>query len=99
MNPLLIAQIIQAALALAETGSQVFTFLTTVNEKITAAQASGNDLTAADWIFINQVAASNIAAAKGYGSVTAALLAAPTSAAPAPAAAAAPGPVPEPAAS
>lgn len=77
MNPLLIAQIIQAALALAEAGSQVYAFLTSVQQRISAAQAAGTDLTAADWTFIDQAAATNLALAKGYGSLTEALTATP----------------------
>lgn len=80
MNPVLIAQIIQAALALAQAGTQVYTFLSSVSDRLRAAQAAGTDLTDADWAFIDQIASQNLAQAKGYGSVTQALLAAPVSA-------------------
>ncbi len=86
MNPLLLAQILQAAVQLAETGSQVYTFLSTVSAKIQAGQAAGTDLTPADWAYLDSLAAQNLAQIKGYASITDALLAVSASTpAPAPA--------------
>ncbi len=70
MNPLLVAQIIQAALALAEAGSEVYTFLSGVQSRITAAQAAGTDLTDADWSFLDQAASENLTKAQAFTATT-----------------------------
>ena len=79
----MILQIFEAALALADTGSQVYDFLTQVTARLSAAQASGGDLTAADWAMIDQAAAANLLKLKGYANLTSALLQSPSAPPPA----------------
>ena len=51
--------------------------------ELSAAQASGGDLTAADWAMIDQAAAANLLKLKGYANLTSALLQAPSAPPPA----------------
>lgn len=69
--------LINTLLALAQAGTQIYDFLTQLQQRVTAAQASGKDLTADDWAFIDQLAASNLAVAKGYLALSDAVAAAP----------------------
>ncbi len=75
MNVALILQILNAAVALAGEGSQIYTFLTSVVSRLQAAQAAGTDPTAQDWAYIDQLGAQYLTQLKGYESVTAAILA------------------------
>jgi len=76
MNAVVLAQILQTALALAESGTEIYNFLSSVTQRVQAAQMAGADLTVADWEFIDQAAAENLAKVLGYTSATEALLAA-----------------------
>jgi len=78
-------QLLNTLLALAQAGTQIFDFLSQIKTRVEAAQASGKDLTADDWAFIDQLAASNLAVAKGYLTLTEALAATPVAPAPVPA--------------
>lgn len=62
MSADLILKILQIALALAEAGSEVATFLTQATTRVTAAQAAGTELTDADWDFLDAAATANRAA-------------------------------------
>jgi hypothetical protein len=64
MNPLVVLQILNAALALAETGTEVASFLSQISARIQADQAAGVDISAADWSFLDAAAAANVAEAE-----------------------------------
>lgn len=70
-------QLLNTLLALAQAGTQIFDFLSQIKTRVEAAQASGKDLTVEDWAFIDQLAANNLAVAKGYLNLTDALAATP----------------------
>ncbi len=77
MNIVLILQILQAALAVAGEGTQVFNFLSSVVTRLQTAQAAGTDPTAEDWAYIDQVGAQYLTQLKGFASLTGALLSLP----------------------
>jgi hypothetical protein len=64
VNPTVILQILAAALQLAETGSEVATFLEGVATRIRNDQAAGVDVSAADWSYLDAAAATNVAEAE-----------------------------------
>lgn len=66
MNPTIVLQILQDALQLAETGSEVASFLQGVATRIKADQEAGIDVSAADWSYLDAAAAANVAQAEMF---------------------------------
>ena len=73
----LILDVLNTAIAVADEGSQVYTFLSGAVSRLEAAQAAGGDPTPADWAYIDQLGAQYLTQLKGYKSVSSALLAVP----------------------
>lgn len=66
MNAVTVLQILSAALQLAETGSEVATFLEGVATRIKNDQAAGVDVSADDWSYLDTAAAANVAEAQQF---------------------------------
>ena len=66
MNPVAILQILQGVLQLAQTGSELASFLESVSTRIKTDQAAGVDISAADWSFLDAAAAANVAQAEQF---------------------------------
>ena len=66
MNHVAILQILQGVLQLAQTGSELASFLEGVSTRIKTDQAAGVDISAADWLFLDAAAAANVAQAEQF---------------------------------